>query len=99
MLEALACGTPVVTAAYGGARELVDDVCGAWGRPVPDDLADAVLALAARPEAVARPAARARAELFAWDRTVHDMLAVHAGLTPAARDGRDDEPGAAARTA
>ena len=99
VLEALACGTPVVTASYGGARELVDDVCGAWGRPVPDDLADAVLALAARPEHVARPAARARAELFAWDRTVHDMLAVHAGLTPAARDGRGDEPGAAARTA
>ena len=33
VLEALACGTPVVTAAYGGARELVDESCGAWGGP------------------------------------------------------------------
>jgi alpha-1,6-mannosyltransferase len=99
VLEALACGTPVVTAAYGGARELVDDVCGAWARPVAEELADAVLALAARPEAVVRPAARARAELFAWDRTVHDMLAVHAGLRPAARDVSGSAPQPADRTA
>lgn len=99
VLEALACGTPVATASYGGARELVDGVCGAWGRPVADELADAVLALAARPEAVVRRAARARAELFGWDRTVRDMLAVHAGLTPAARDGCDEERQVAGRTA
>ncbi|HWJ11008.1 MAG TPA: glycosyltransferase [Nocardioides sp.] len=79
VLEALACGTPVVTADRGGARELVDRSCGAWGAPDPAALADAVLRLAARPEPVVRRAARHRAEQFGWDRTVARMLALHAG--------------------
>ncbi|UUW91771.1 glycosyltransferase [Pimelobacter simplex] len=79
VLEALACGTPVVTADRGGARELVDAWCGAWGAPEPAALADAVLRLLARPEAERRTAARRRAEQFGWDRTVARMLALHAG--------------------
>lgn len=79
VLEALACGTPVVTADRGGARELVDRACGAWGAPTPEALADAVQRLAARPEDVVRRAARQRAEQFGWDRTVARMLALHAG--------------------
>ena len=35
VLEALASGTPVVTADRGGARELVDHASGAWGAPTP----------------------------------------------------------------
>jgi alpha-1,6-mannosyltransferase len=61
VLEALACGTPVVTADRGGARELVDPVSGAWAAPEAAALADAVLRLAARPEDVRRRAARRRA--------------------------------------
>ncbi|WP_435770004.1 glycosyltransferase [Nocardioides sp. SYSU DS0651] len=79
VLEALACGTPVVTADRGGARELVDPLCGAWGAPEPGALADAVLRLAARPAAARRRAARRRAELFPWSATVERMLAVHGG--------------------
>ena len=79
VLEALACGTPVVTADRGGARELVDATSGDWGTPDPSSLADAVLRLAARPEDVVRRAARHRAEGFGWDRTVARMLALHAG--------------------
>lgn len=81
VLEALACGTPVVTADRGGARELVDARSGAWGSPHPAALADAVLALAARPEADRRAAARARAEQFPWAATVASMLAVHEGIS------------------
>jgi alpha-1,6-mannosyltransferase len=81
VLEALACGTPVVTAAYGGARELVDADCGAWAGPDPELLADAVRDLAARPAAPARAAARARAEQFCWSTSVGRMLAVHEGVT------------------
>ena len=77
VLEALACGTPVVTAAYGGARELVDDSSGAWAEPDAESLADAVLDLAARPVGATRAAARARAEQFCWSNTVREMLAVH----------------------
>lgn len=77
VLEALACGTPVVTAAYGGARELVDASSGAWGEPEPESLADAVLDLAARPVGPTRLGARRRAERFCWSSTVRQMLALH----------------------
>lgn len=85
VLEALAAGTPVVTADRGGARELVDATSGAWGRANPSSLADAVLDLAARPEAPRRAGARARAELFPWSATVDSMLAVHESVTRSAR--------------
>ena len=81
VLEALACGTPVVTASTGGASELIDAASGAWGEPEPGSLADAVLRVAARDVVVRRAAARARAERFPWSATVDRMLAVHAGLT------------------
>ena len=80
VLEALACGTPVVTAAAGGARELVDETCGAWADPDPDALARAVLDLAGRPAAYTRSAARARAERYCWSSTVREMLALHGEL-------------------
>lgn len=87
VLEALACGTPVVTADRGGARELVDRSCGAWAAPDPAALADAVLRVAARPRDVVRRAARERAEQFGWDRAVARMLALHAAGTARNRAG------------
>ena len=78
VLEALASGTPVVTADVGGARELVDETCGEWAAPTPAAIADAVLRLAARPHRLTRAAARARAEQFPWSRSVDAMLDVHA---------------------
>lgn len=77
VLEALACGTPVVTADTGGARELVDESCGAWGAPTPAALADAVLRLAARNSSHTSQAARRRAELYPWAASVDAMLALH----------------------
>ena len=64
VLEALASGTPVVTADRGGARELVDATSGAWNNPEPSALADAVLDVAGRPERLRRAGARRRAEQF-----------------------------------
>ena len=81
VLESLASGTPVVTADRGGARELVDAGSGAWAAPDPASLADAVLEVVSRPEAVRRRAARLRAEQFPWQTTVDRMLDVHAGVT------------------
>lgn len=77
VLEALASGTPVVTASRGGARELIDDACGAWAPPTPRTLADAVLRVAARPATARRTAARRRAEQFPWSATVARMLDLH----------------------
>jgi alpha-1,6-mannosyltransferase len=85
VLEALASGTPVVTADRGGARELVDRSSGAWGRPSPAALADAVLRVAARDIASRRAGARGRAEQFPWSRSVGSMLDLHARLAQRAR--------------
>lgn len=79
VLEALACGTPVVTADVGGARELVDAGSGAWGAPDPEALADAVLSVRDRPRRARERGARLRAEQYPWQRSVEAMLAVHAG--------------------
>ncbi len=80
VLEALACGTPVVTADAGGGRELVDHSCAEWGEPSPESIADAVQRLAARlqdnPQGL-RTAARARAEQYPWSKAVEGMLQVH----------------------
>ncbi len=81
VLEALASGTPVVTADRGGARELVDAASGGWGAPDPEALADAVLRVAERPPWLRRAAARQRAEQFPWSRSVERMLDVHADFS------------------
>jgi len=81
VLEALACGTPVVTASTGGASELIDAASGGWGEANPGSLADAVLRVAARDDGVRRAAARARAERFPWSASVAAMLDLHRRLT------------------
>jgi len=80
VLEALASGTPVVTADRGGARELIDLRCGAWASAHPAALADAVIDVAERPVVATRHAARERAEQFPWSRTIEDMLELHESL-------------------
>ena len=80
VLEALACGTPVVTSNRGGAHELVDQTSGAWGAPDPKSLADAVERLMPDLGPGLRQAARARAEQYSWRRTVEQMLALHRRL-------------------
>ena len=84
ILEALAFGTPVVTADRGGARELVDSSCAEWASPDPVFLADAVLRMAARlkaEEEQVRISARQCAEKYPWTTTIEGMLALHEGLS------------------
>lgn len=80
VLEALACGTPVVTSNRGGAHELVDDSSGDHGTPDPVGLADAVERLTTRLGPGLRTAARARAEQYTWQASVDRMLALHTDL-------------------
>lgn len=77
VLEALACGTPVVTSTRGGGRELVTESSGAWGSPDPESLADAVESLRPRLGPQLRADARARAERYTWQHTIDQMLALH----------------------
>ena len=80
VLEALACGTPVVTADRGGASELVDESAGASGAPDPVSLADAVESLLPRLGPALRSGARATAERYTWRSTISRMLALHQDL-------------------
>ena len=75
-LEALACGTPVVASASSALPVVVGDA-GAAAVDTPEDFADAVEKLLARPEPDRREAARARAELFDWQRSVDAFLSAH----------------------
>jgi alpha-1,6-mannosyltransferase len=79
ILEALACGTPVVTADTGGGRELVTLASGAWAEPTPGALAAAVTGVLDRDPDARRKAARQQAECYPWSATVSAMLDVHAG--------------------
>ena len=79
VLEAMACGTPVVTARTSGAGELVAPDAGFAAAPRATAYADGVQALLARPRRAREAAARARAEQYPWARTVNGLLAVHGG--------------------
>ncbi|MFD5876928.1 glycosyltransferase [Streptomyces sp. NPDC060322] len=75
-LEALACGTPVVASSDSALPEVI----GSAGLAAADTgpaFAAALQELLARPEAERRAAARERALLFGWDRSVEAFLAAH----------------------
>nr|WP_260606896.1 glycosyltransferase [Streptomyces sp. WAC08241] len=78
-LEALACGTPVVVSASSALPEVVG-TAGVAAADTPAAFASGVQSLLAVPEEVRRPAARARAEGFAWDRSVAAFLRAHEAL-------------------
>jgi D-inositol-3-phosphate glycosyltransferase len=83
-LEAQACGTPVVAAAVGGLRFVIEN--GVTGFLVeghdPADHADRILALLDDPTAAGRMGAAAldRSMRFSWDSTANEMLSVYREL-------------------
>lgn len=77
ILEAMACGTPVVTATTGGAPELLAPGAGVAVPATPAGLAEGVRTVLAWPQAWRRSAARARAEQFPWSSTISAMLDLH----------------------
>lgn len=81
-LEALACGTPVVTPSLGAAAELVPDgggtvVTGSAAGVRGEDLAAGVERVLDLPVDSRRAAARAAAERYPWSTTVSGLLDAH----------------------
>jgi alpha-1,6-mannosyltransferase len=101
VLEAMACGTPVVARGAEGLAELVDPTVGIAvesGRV--DAFADAIAALFAGELGSRRQAARARAEAHDWERVLPALLSHYRSLLNAApARGRACAPQAAAAVA
>jgi alpha-1,6-mannosyltransferase len=88
-LEALACGTPVITANTGASPELLTHHAGIASPLTPIRLAEAVVKILSWPTAERRGAARRRAEEFPWSATVDAMLDIHCGLARDCREPRE----------
>jgi alpha-1,6-mannosyltransferase len=81
VLEAMACGLPVIAARAGALPELVDESVGATFEPrAPDDIARKVLGLFERDLEAVRRAARKRAETHGWDAAFTRLLGRYARL-------------------
>ncbi|MGB3712478.1 MAG: glycosyltransferase [Erythrobacter sp.] len=84
-VEALACGTPVITSDTGGAREvIVDDIAGRLVSRDPESVAAGVNSVLNDPPL--RRHVAARAARFSWDRHAAELAAHYDRLT--ARAGR-----------
>jgi len=83
VLEAMACGLPVVGVAAGGVAESVDEEVGQLAvASEPAAFAEAIEALFARDVAAVGMAARRRAaERHGWDAVFRQLCAIYGGLT------------------
>lgn len=82
ILEAMACGRPVVAARAGAFPELIDDSVGLLAEPHnPQSMADAIAALYDRDLQQLGAAGRARVlRQFTWDRAFHTQMNSYAAL-------------------
>jgi len=94
ILEAMACGRPVVAARAGAFPEFVDETVGVLAEPhSAAGMADAIAALYERDIAAVGAAARARVlRHFTWSRAFHSQLAAYASLLGTQRLPLPDAP-------
>jgi alpha-1,6-mannosyltransferase len=87
LLEAMACGRPVVAARAGAFPELIDESVGMLAAPnSAAGMAEAIAALYERDLAALGAAARARVlRQFTWQRAFHGQFAAYASLLGARR--------------
>ncbi|WP_339914452.1 glycosyltransferase [uncultured Brevundimonas sp.] len=83
VLEAMACGRPVVGVNAGGVAETVDESVGQLARSAdPRDYAAAIEALFARDiEALGRAARARTVDRFAWNRVFEDLCTVYGDVS------------------
>ena len=92
LLESMACGTPVVSADVGGAREVVDTVESGilLEQRTAQAIVDAVRKLMARP--LSSAAVRRYAERFSWTATTDGLLSLFERVALACRSGFSPTP-------
>jgi alpha-1,6-mannosyltransferase len=87
VLEAMACGRPVVAARAGAFPEIIDESVGMLAEPYSgESMAEAIVALYERDIEAVGAAARARVlERFTWTQSFTAQLNVYTGLLKARR--------------
>jgi glycosyltransferase involved in cell wall biosynthesis len=82
ILEAMACGTPVVTANYGAMQEVADDAAICVDPGNSSELADAMISIVEQEELAERlvDKGKARAQTFGWERTGRRVHAAYRRL-------------------
>lgn len=80
IVEALACGTPVVVPSVGAGQEIVTDRCGAVADPTPECFADAIERVLARSSASTADECRSRARHFSWSTTARRLTTLYSSL-------------------
>jgi alpha-1,6-mannosyltransferase len=87
ILEAMACGRPVVAARAGAFPEVIDESVGTLAKPYSGaSMAEAIAALYERDLDEVGAAGRARVlRQFTWDRSFHRQMATYASLVGAPR--------------
>ena len=93
VLEAMACGRPVVGVNAGGVAETVDDTVGQLANSAdPSEYAAAVEALFARDvEAIGAAARLKTVDRFSWNRVFEDLSSVYAEVSGEASFARPNE--------
>jgi glycosyltransferase involved in cell wall biosynthesis len=96
VVEAMACGTPVITGTVAALNEVAADAAERLATLDPDALGDAIVALARdrdRREELSRRGQQ-RAQLFSWERAAAETLAVYRQAVAHPVTGRANAPAA-----
>lgn len=80
IVEALACGTPVVVPSVGAGQEIVTERCGAVADPTPEGFADAIEMLLAQSSASTADDCRDRARDYSWSTTARRLTDLYGSL-------------------